>query len=67
MMETFFSAGCIIGPAVGGLLFEAFGYKGPLLGTAGVNFLSVLIGIFMIPSRREETSVDGEFPARTCL
>ncbi|MCP4937372.1 MAG: MFS transporter [bacterium] len=55
------SAGFIIGPVVGGLLFDKWGYAPPFLMSIGIALITFLIAFFIIPEthtreeRRRET------------
>ena len=55
------SAGFIIGPVVGGLLYDKWGYGPPFMGAVGMALLTFLIAFFIIPEthtraeRRRET------------
>ena len=57
------SAGFIIGPVVGGLLYDSWGYGPPFLASIGLAVLTLLITFFAIPEtrtneeRRRETLV----------
>ena len=55
------SAGFIIGPVVGGLLYDKWGYGPPFMGAIGMALITFLIAFFIIPEthtreeRRRET------------
>ncbi|MDJ0770960.1 MAG: MFS transporter [Ilumatobacter sp.] len=43
------SAGFIVGPVVGGLLYDRWGYGPPFLASIGIALLTLLVAIFTIP------------------
>ncbi|MDJ0497334.1 MAG: MFS transporter [Acidimicrobiia bacterium] len=43
------SAGFIIGPVVGGLLYDRFGYGPPFVASIGIALLTLLVAFFVIP------------------
>jgi MFS transporter, DHA1 family, tetracycline resistance protein len=52
-----FSAGFVLGPASGGWLLQAFGYKFPFLLAAGLQVITLLLTIFFLP---EKVAAKGE-------
>lgn len=48
------SAGFIAGPVVGGLLYDAWGYRPPFLASIGIALLTVAIAAFAIPETHTE-------------
>ena len=44
-----FSAGIVFGPALGGFLLPRFGFPAPFLAAAALQFVTLLLTIFMLP------------------
>jgi len=49
-----FSAGLVVGPAAGGLLLAHFGYAVPFLLAAGLQLVTLLLTIFLLPEQIAE-------------
>lgn len=49
-----FSAGIVFGPAFGGLLVARFGYTAPFLAAAGLQVLTLLLTIVLLPESRSK-------------
>jgi len=47
------SAGFIVGPVVGGLLYDRFGYGPPFLASIGIALLTLLVAFFAIPETHD--------------
>ncbi|KAF5270493.1 hypothetical protein FQA39_LY08371 [Lamprigera yunnana] len=58
-LETFFGFGLIVGPTVGGILFQAGGYMMPFAVMGAALFLSAILTAFVLP-RHEEQAIDKE-------
>ncbi|XP_073985292.1 MFS-type transporter SLC18B1-like [Rhodnius prolixus] len=52
-LETFFGLGLIVGPTVGGALYEIGGYTTPFLVLGSVLFLSAIMTAFVLPDHAE--------------
>ncbi len=55
-----FSAGFVLGPLMGGLLLERFGYTTPFLLAAGLQVVTLLATIFFLPEQIAEKGEKGE-------
>lgn len=49
-----YSAGFILGPAMGGLLYDNFGFEAPFITSAGAGAVAFLLAIFQIPETRKK-------------
>ncbi len=49
-----FGAGMVFGPAGGGLLFSHFGFAAPFLAAAFLQFVTVMLTVFLLPESREK-------------
>lgn len=49
-METFFGFGLIVGPTVGGALYQVGGYTTPFAVMGSALFLSAILTAFVLPS-----------------
>jgi MFS family permease len=47
-----YAVGMIFGPAIGGLLYDTWGYESPFILSAVVAFMALLGGIFKVPETR---------------
>lgn len=54
-METFFGLGLIVGPTVGGALFEAGGYPVPFAVMGSALFLSAILTGIVLPHHEDGT------------
>jgi MFS family permease len=52
LIGAMFAAGMVFGPAGGGLLYGKFGFAMPFLVAAGLQFLTLLLTIVMLPESR---------------
>ena len=52
LIGAMFGAGMVFGPAGGGLLFARFGFAAPFLVAAGLQFLTLMLTIVMLPESR---------------
>jgi DHA1 family tetracycline resistance protein-like MFS transporter len=52
-----FSAGLILGPSMGGVLFARYGYQAPFLLAAGLQVVTLVVTIFLLP---EDVAAHGE-------
>lgn len=50
-MEIFTGLGLILGPPIGGWLYQAFGYEIPFIVLGGLFFLMVPFNIWLLPSQ----------------
>ncbi|MDB5070506.1 MAG: Tetracycline-efflux transporter [Candidatus Eremiobacteraeota bacterium] len=55
-----FSAGFVFGPATGGWLAERYGFAVPFLVAAGLQVLTLLLTIFMLPESRGKAARDAQ-------
>jgi DHA1 family tetracycline resistance protein-like MFS transporter len=49
LISAMFAAGMVFGPAGGGLLYARFGFAAPFLVAAALQFVTLLLTIFMLP------------------
>ena len=54
LIGAMFGAGMVFGPAGGGLLFSRFGFAAPFLAAAFLQFVTVLLTVFLLPESREK-------------
>jgi DHA1 family tetracycline resistance protein-like MFS transporter len=54
LIGAMFGAGMVFGPAGGGLLFAHFGFAAPFLAAAFLQFVTVLLTVFLLPESREK-------------
>lgn len=52
LVGAMFAAGMVFGPAGGGILYARFGFATPFLVAAGLQFLTLLLTITMLPESR---------------
>lgn len=71
ILEIFISLGYVIGPIVGGVLFQFGGFRTPFLFSAGLLFLASVMGQLVLPKPAMETQSkllgDDTFPVRAIL
>ncbi|KAM5165349.1 MFS-type transporter SLC18B1 [Mantella aurantiaca] len=48
-LEMFTGLGLVLGPPIGGLLYQAFGYEVPFIAIGGVVLLMVPLNIYLVP------------------
>eukprot|EP00095_Tigriopus_kingsejongensis_P011883 maker-scaffold410_size180147-snap-gene-0.30 protein:Tk11883 transcript:maker-scaffold410_size180147-snap-gene-0.30-mRNA-1 annotation:"mfs-type transporter c6orf192 homolog" len=60
IMETFFGVGLIVGPTVGGALYEVAGYYLPFVSLGSCLVLSACLTLFLLPSNYDEDDQDKE-------
>ncbi|KAG5265770.1 hypothetical protein AALO_G00246190 [Alosa alosa] len=60
-MEIFTGLGLILGPPIGGWLYQAFGYEIPFIVLGGLLFLMVPFNIWLLPSQDADPSRDSFF------
>jgi MFS transporter, DHA1 family, tetracycline resistance protein len=54
LIGAMFGAGMVFGPAGGGLLFTHFGFAAPFLAAAFLQFVTVMLTVFLLPESREK-------------
>jgi len=47
-----FSAGIVFGPVLGGVLMQRYGFSAPFLAAAGLQFVTLIVTIVMLPESR---------------
>ena len=68
LVGAMFAAGMVFGPAGGGILFAKYGFAMPFYVAAGLQFLTLLITVVMLPESRSRTHDDYErFSIRAVL
>ncbi|XP_064487793.1 MFS-type transporter SLC18B1-like [Ornithodoros turicata] len=55
-LKTAFSVGVIVGPSIGGVLFDLGGFCVPFIVCAGLGFLCMIASIFVIPENGEKAT-----------
>jgi MFS transporter, DHA1 family, tetracycline resistance protein len=55
LIGAMFAAGMVFGPAGGGILYARFGFATPFLVAAGLQFVTLLLTITMLPESRART------------
>jgi DHA1 family tetracycline resistance protein-like MFS transporter len=53
-----FAAGMVFGPVGGGLLFARFGFAAPFLVASGLQFITLLLTIVLLPESRSKSQSD---------
>jgi len=53
LIGAMFGAGMVFGPAGGGLLYTHFGFAAPFLAAAFLQFVTVMLTVFLLPESRE--------------
>jgi len=54
LIGAMFGAGMVFGPAGGGILFSRFGFPAPFIAAAFLQFVTVLLTVFLLPESREK-------------
>jgi MFS transporter, DHA1 family, tetracycline resistance protein len=54
LIGAMFGAGMVFGPAGGGLLFSRYGFAAPFLAAAFLQFVTVMLTVFLLPESREK-------------
>ena len=67
MIGAMFAAGMVFGPAAGGILFAKFGFAMPFFVAAGLQFLTLVITIVMLPESRSRGNEEDRFSLRSVL
>src|SRR5579863_864551 len=67
LIGAMFGAGMIFGPFAGGLLFARFGFAAPFLAAAGLQFLTLMLTIVMLPESRTRPEDDEHVGMREIL
>lgn len=62
-LETFFGFGLIVGPTVGGMLYQVGGYSMPFAVMGSALFLSAILTAFVLPSHDEQQIQREEGPS----
>jgi MFS transporter, DHA1 family, tetracycline resistance protein len=55
LIGAMFAAGMVFGPAGGGILYARFGFATPFLVAAGLQFVTLLLTLIMLPESRART------------
>ncbi|TRY62520.1 hypothetical protein TCAL_12376 [Tigriopus californicus] len=63
-METFFGVGLIVGPSVGGALYELGGYYLPFVSLGSCLVLAACLTLFLLPSNYDEDDKNEEGPRK---
>lgn len=63
-METFFGVGLIVGPSVGGALYELGGYYLPFVSLGSCLVLAACLTLFLLPSNYDEDDKSEEGPRK---
>jgi MFS transporter, DHA1 family, tetracycline resistance protein len=58
LIGAMFAAGMVFGPLGGGLLYSRFGFAVPFLAAAGLQAVTLLVTIFMLPESRAKRGDD---------
>lgn len=64
MIGAMFAAGMVFGPAAGGILFAKFGFAMPFYVAAGLQFLTLVITVIMLPESRSRGEEEDRFSLR---
>ncbi|XP_037078749.1 MFS-type transporter SLC18B1-like [Pollicipes pollicipes] len=56
-LETFFGVGLIVGPMVGGALYQVGGYTLPFVTLGSILFGTALLTLFVLPNHKEQIDV----------
>jgi multidrug resistance protein len=59
-----YGAGFILGPALGGLLYDSFGFQAPFITSATAGAVATLLALSLIPETGSRSSVPKEMKAR---
>jgi len=63
ILETFFGIGMILGPTVGGALYQVGGFTLPFVTLGGVLVCATIFCFFILPSSHEDSRSDNEKPS----
>lgn len=63
ILETFFGIGMIVGPTVGGALYQAGGFTLPFVSLGGVLLLAAVFTACILPNQREVVNPQTEKPS----
>lgn len=67
LIGAMFAAGMVFGPAAGGILFAKYGFAMPFFVAAGLQFLTLVITVIMLPESRSRGSEEDRFSLRAIL
>lgn len=67
LIGAMFAAGMVFGPAGGGILFAKYGFAMPFFVAAGLQFLTLVITIVMLPESRSRGTEEDRFSFRAVL
>jgi predicted MFS family arabinose efflux permease len=59
-LETFFGIGLIVGPSVGGALYQVGGFTLPFVALGGLLICAAIMTHFVLPSKYDERSAENE-------
>ncbi|XP_037082981.1 MFS-type transporter SLC18B1-like [Pollicipes pollicipes] len=59
-LETFFGIGLIVGPTVGGALYQVGGYTLPFVSLGGVLFFTAILTFIVLPKHDDHSCKDGK-------
>ncbi|HEX4012514.1 MAG TPA: MFS transporter [Candidatus Cybelea sp.] len=65
LIGAMFAAGMVFGPAGGGLLYARYGFAAPFLVAAGLQFLTLLLTIVMLPESRARPGDEERFSVQS--
>ncbi|MFY9885101.1 MAG: MFS transporter [Candidatus Cybelea sp.] len=67
LISAMFAAGMVFGPLGGGILFAHYGFAVPFLVAAGLQFLTLVVTIVMLPESRTHTQEEERLSMRAIL
>jgi MFS transporter, DHA1 family, tetracycline resistance protein len=67
LIGAMFAAGMVFGPAGGGILYAHFGFATPFLVAAGLQFVTLLLTITMLPESRARTKEEERLNLKAVL
>lgn len=67
LIGAMFGAGMVFGPFIGGLLFSRFGFSAPFLAAAGLQFVTLMLTITMLPESRAKADDEQRVGLRDIL
>ncbi|HEY2474253.1 MAG TPA: MFS transporter [Candidatus Cybelea sp.] len=67
LIGAMFAAGMVFGPAGGGILYARYGFAVPFLVAAGLQFLTLVLTIVMLPESRARQSEEDRFSFKSML
>lgn len=67
LIGAMFAAGMVFGPAGGGILYARYGFAVPFLVAAGLQFLTLVLTIVMLPESRTRQSAEDRFSFKSML